>query len=141
MKKIGWLGVTSVTILALVAAGCGGGSSDTKTPATQSVGVALAEYSISPDTHRISAGKITFSVDNTGKQKHEFVVLRTDTHAGLLPKEKGEASEEGSIGEIGDLEPGQSKTITFDLAPGHYAFICNLPGHYTGGMHANFNVD
>ncbi len=26
------------------------------------------------------------------------------------------------------------------LKKGHYALICNLPGHYQGGMHADFTV-
>ena len=26
------------------------------------------------------------------------------------------------------------------LAPGHYVVICNLPGHYASGMHADLTV-
>ena len=56
--------------------------------------------------------------------------------AGLL---KGtEADEAGNVGEIGDLQPGQAKTLTLPLKPGHYALICNLPGHYKAGQHADF---
>jgi uncharacterized cupredoxin-like copper-binding protein len=26
------------------------------------------------------------------------------------------------------------------LKPGHYSLVCNLPGHYMAGMHADFTV-
>jgi uncharacterized cupredoxin-like copper-binding protein len=28
--------------------------------------------------------------------------------------------------------------LTIDLAAGHYAIVCNLPGHYAAGMHVDF---
>lgn len=31
------------------------------------------------------------------------------------------------------MEAGTTKTLTIDLAPGHYTFVCNLPGHYGQG--------
>jgi uncharacterized cupredoxin-like copper-binding protein len=30
--------------------------------------------------------------------------------------------------------------LTADLSPGHYALVCNLPGHYKAGMHVDFWV-
>ena len=45
-----------------------------------------------------------------------------------------------NVGETGDMEAGTTKTLTIDLAPGHYAFVCNLPGHYGQGMHTDFTV-
>ena len=44
------------------------------------------------------------------------------------------------VGETGDLAAGASKTITLKLAAGHYALICNLPGHYQAGQHTDFTV-
>jgi uncharacterized cupredoxin-like copper-binding protein len=71
---------------------------------------------------------------------HEFVVLKTTKAAGSLPFKGGRADEAGNVGETGDLAPGKSKTIALNLKPGHYALICNLPGHYRGGQHADLNV-
>ncbi len=34
----------------------------------------------------------------------------------------------------------QTKKLTLDLKPGHYAIICNLPGHYLGGMYTDLTV-
>jgi uncharacterized cupredoxin-like copper-binding protein len=28
--------------------------------------------------------------------------------------------------------------LTLDLKPGHYAVVCNLPGHYAAGMRQDF---
>ncbi|MGZ4189647.1 MAG: plastocyanin/azurin family copper-binding protein [Actinomycetota bacterium] len=38
------------------------------------------------------------------------------------------------------MEAGTSKTLTITLKPGHYALVCNLPGHYRMGMHQDFVV-
>ena len=47
----------------------------------------------------------------------------------------------GARAEIASLAAGASKTaIVKKLKPGHYAFVCALPGHYQLGMHADFTV-
>jgi uncharacterized cupredoxin-like copper-binding protein len=82
---------------------------------------------------------VRFTVRNSGAAKHEFVVLRTDKPAaGLLKGAK--ADETGNVGEIPDLPPGVSKSLSLTLKPGHYALICNLPGHYKAGQHADLTV-
>ena len=112
-------------------------------PAVPAVGhssrAVLKEFSIAPTPAKAAAGKISFSVANAGKIEHEFVVLRTNKSAGDLLKGK-EADEAGNVGEIGSVLPGQTKKLTLNLKAGHYALICNLPGHYTAGQHADFTV-
>jgi uncharacterized cupredoxin-like copper-binding protein len=103
------------------------------------VGVTLREYSIAPTSALGSAGRVTFAVRNRGTIPHEFVVIRTAKRAGDLLK-GNRADETGNVGETGDLQPGQAKTITLPLKPGHYALICNLPGHYRAGQHTDFDV-
>jgi len=110
--------------------------------ATSRVFVTLGEMYI----HTISvarAGTVTFTVKNVGSVTHELVVLRTDLAEGSLPanpEEAGKVSEDGSLGESGDLAPGASVDFTLTLTPGHYVLICNLAGHYAAGMHATLNV-
>jgi uncharacterized cupredoxin-like copper-binding protein len=41
-----------------------------------------------------------------------------------------EADETGAVDEIEDIAPGAAERLTLHLEPGHYALICNLPGHY-----------
>jgi uncharacterized cupredoxin-like copper-binding protein len=78
-------------------------------------------------------------VKNTGKAKHEFVVLRTLKPAGSLAQ-GGEANESGNVGEIGSVKPGELKKLTLTLKKGHYSLLCNLPGHYTSGQFVDFYV-
>jgi len=104
------------------------------------VSVSVNEFNVIPAVQGASAGKVTFSVKNTGKAEHEFVVLKTLRPAGSLSSHGGEASEAGNIGEIGSVKPGQQKKLTLTLKKGHYSILCNLPGHYAGGQFVDFYV-
>ena len=64
------------------------------------------------------------------------MVIRPGKDAGKLPVVNGEASEKGAKGEIEDIAPGTTKSLTLTLQKGHYALVCNLPGHYKAGMRA-----
>ena len=108
-------------------------------PAARSIAVNLKEFTVTPQPGAGRAGRVTFHVRNTGAVEHEFVVLRTRKPAGALRK-GSEADETGNVGEIGGLQPGSAKSLTLSLKPGHYALICNLPGHYLAGQHADFTV-
>jgi uncharacterized cupredoxin-like copper-binding protein len=103
------------------------------------VGVSVKEFSVNPSATQAPAGRVTFNVKNTGTIPHEMVVLRTDKPAGSLLK-GARADETGNLGETGDLAPGASKTVSVKLKAGHYALICNLPGHYSAGQHIDFTV-
>ena len=136
-----------------LAAGCGGSSSNTthtsstpptaaskqSKPASGTVKVDLNEWSVMPAARTVKAGKVTFDVINTGKVPHEMVVVRTAKPAADLAH-GGRATEKGSLGEVSGLKSGQKKTLTLKLKPGHYALICNEPGHYMSGMHTDLRV-
>ena len=130
---------TSVNISAPVT----NAASPTATPAAPAlphkVGVGLREFAVDTTASTAAAGRVTFNVRNTGKVTHEFVVLRTAKPAGALLK-GARADESGNVGETGDLKAGASKKLTLNLKPGHYALICNLPGHYKAGQHTDFTV-
>jgi uncharacterized cupredoxin-like copper-binding protein len=104
-----------------------------------SIGVTLNEFTVTPIPATAKAGSVTFSIRNAGNIKHEFVVIKTPKPAANLLK-GGEADETGNVGEVGDVPSGSSKTLRLKLAAGHYALICNLPGHYLSGQHADFTV-
>ncbi len=106
----------------------------------KAVSVNLNEFNVLPGVQGAPAGKVTFTVKNSGKIEHEFVVLRTLRSAGGLMDKSGEASEAGNVGEIGSVKPGQQKKLTLTLKKGHYSILCNLPGHYKGGQFADFYV-
>ncbi len=148
-----WLSLMSVAAL-LVASAC---SKSAPTPAAaggsrasagDDVAVTLQQWSITPSVTTVPAGSVTFDVSNSGTVPHEFVVMSTDTAAAdfTISSFEGESdrfnedTEGTNAGETGDMEPDASKTLTLDLAPGHYAFVCNLPAHYGLGMHVDFTV-
>jgi len=99
----------------------------------------LREYTVTPRPSEVAAGRVSFKVHNAGAINHEFVVLRTNKKASELLK-GNEADETGNVGEIGDIPPGQTKTLSLNLKAGHYALICNLTGHYKAGQHADLTV-
>jgi uncharacterized cupredoxin-like copper-binding protein len=138
--------MTRIPIVALCAAsialiaGCGGSAAKSTTTAANSpIKVDLSDFKIDPAATKLRAGKVTFDVTNTGKIAHEMVVVRTNKPAGDLAKGRG-ASEKGSIGEVSGLKTGDTKTLSLDLKPGHYALICNEPGHYKAGMFTDLTV-
>ena len=104
------------------------------------VNVSLVEFKLTPSAKRVAAGRIFFAVRDAGKIPHEFVVLRTKTPAGKLATKGSQAVETGKVGKTSSLNPGQAKTLTLTLKPGHYALICNLPGHYKAGQFADLTV-
>ena len=104
------------------------------------VAVSLKEFKVIPTAAQAPAGRVTFNVRNNGTVPHEMVVLRTDTGSGSLPVKGAKADETGNVGETGDLGPGAGKSVSLNLKPGHYAIICNLPGHYKAGQHTDFTV-
>jgi uncharacterized cupredoxin-like copper-binding protein len=87
----------------------------------------------------VAAGSVTFTVKNDGTIKHEMVVLKTDG-AALTINSDGKVSESTSVGEIGDIQPGKTESVTLDLKAGQYELICNIKDHYKMGMHAAFTV-
>jgi uncharacterized cupredoxin-like copper-binding protein len=131
-------GVAALGLLALVGAtGCGSSASGQSPPS--SVTTKLTELQISPSTTDVAAGRVRISATNGGKVPHELIVIRTDKPAAGLGS-GSRVSEAGSVGEVADVAPGKTKSTTLTLKPGHYVMICNLPGHYMGGMRADLTV-
>jgi len=110
-------------------------------PTTVTVDLAkTGPFSLEPSVTTVPAGKTTFNAINDGMMVHELVILQTDKTIQQLTKPDGRADEATNIKETGDIEAGKSKSISIDLKPGHYWLICNLPGHFAGGMYKEFIV-
>ena len=103
------------------------------------VAVQVDEFSVFPATQGAPAGKVRFVVTNIGRLEHEFVVIRTNKPAGNLLK-GNEADETGAVGELDGVKAGNARVLVITLRRGHYALICNLPGHYKTGQFADFYV-
>ena len=136
--------MASIMGLALVAAGCGGGGED--------VDVTLQEFAVGADPSSVSAGSVTFNIENIGPDDvHEFVVIRTDLDPTALPTDETGAVEETGEGmevvdEVEDIPVEDTPTLTVDLTAGSYALICNIydeaeqEAHYSEGMRTAFTV-
>lgn len=134
MRKLS-LGIGAVTVIAISIGALSAGAVTSK----PLVAVQVDEFSVFPGTQGAPKGKVRFVVTNIGKVEHEFVVLKTNKPAGNLLK-GNEADETGAVGEIGGVPPGQARTLNLRLSRGHYALICNLPGHYKTGQFSDFYV-
>jgi uncharacterized cupredoxin-like copper-binding protein len=136
--------VPAAIAIAFTLGSCGGGGG--------TVNVTLQEFSVGTDPTTIEAGEVDFEATNKGPDDtHEFVVFKTDLGPADLPTdENGAVVEDGEgielIGEIEDVEVGDTKSVTLDLEAGNYVFICNVwdeaeqEAHYQEGMRTSFTV-
>ncbi len=97
-------------------------------------------FSLKASRSVVPTGRVTFKIANAGTITHEVAVIRTSYRADSLPGPRTKVSESGNVGESGEVAGRGSKTFTVTLKRGHYALICNLTGHYTGGMHIDLTV-
>ncbi len=116
---------------------------------------APSEFAMVPEVPEVAAGRVTLDVVNEGSIEHEVVLIKTSRDSGELPTDaSGAALEDGAVVPHGGddeqaegdhhagvhFATGTSGKMTVDLKPGNYAVVCNLPGHYEAGMHANLKV-
>jgi uncharacterized cupredoxin-like copper-binding protein len=145
----------SVAVGGFVALACACGGSTAAQPGEpanpavvgQAVGVTLDEFKVQFDTNSVPAGKVTFEITNTGHEKHELVILRTDLNVNAIPEnssEKNKLTENGTgvvhVTEYDGVDPGKEHNLVADLPAGHYLLLCNYPGHAHAGMAAFFTV-
>jgi uncharacterized cupredoxin-like copper-binding protein len=107
--------------------------------------MAMATMGIDAKPDTAKAGEVTFKATNTSKDTvHEMVVAPVKDPNKPLPyiksKEKVDEDAAGHLGEVAELEPGQSGALTLTMKPGTYILYCNIPGHYMAGMWTLFTV-
>ena len=75
---------------------------------------------------------------------HEMIVIQLAKPGEPLPynadEQRVDEEAAGDKGEVSELDPGQSGTLTLNLQPGPYLLICNVKGHYEAGMWTEFTV-
>lgn len=109
-----------------------------------STGPAIKKMEIILDRHVVKAGSVKLEAVNLSKTLvHEVLVLH-DPGKKPLPYDAKNAtvneSKVHSLGEVGDLPPGHSGTLTLNLKPGKYLLFCNESGHYADGMRTELTV-
>jgi uncharacterized cupredoxin-like copper-binding protein len=143
-----WIGAAAIVLAlaSLVVPFAAGRRREQPSRSGTAVGVFLDDFHVHRATATASPGMVRFQLINNGPSTHEFIVVRTDRASAQLPLQRDglTVDEEGPgvehVDEVEGLDIGDRRTLTLDLAPGHYVLFCNMEGHYLGGMHAAFTV-
>src|SRR5436190_22153652 len=128
-------------VLVVAATACSSGNSS-RSSETRVVQVTERDFRISAP-QRIKAGTVQLSVHNRGPDAHELILIRADGPLPMRPDGTTvdeEAVEASTAGALEPEEPNSFSLLTVHLTPGHYEFICNMAGHYLGGMRAELIV-
>jgi uncharacterized cupredoxin-like copper-binding protein len=136
MRMVWWAGLL-LGAVALAATACSSsGQSTTSSSASSTtpgstvaagsgtkVTVGETEYKLALSTDSFTAGPYTFTAVNNGKIVHALEIDGPGVHA-----------------VTGDIEPGQSASVSVQLEPGKYDVFCPIPGHKALGMNAEITV-
>ena len=135
-----WILIPPLLILSIILVACGddGGQRDNRKP-TQSapvgevnqnngnagatVNVVATEFKLTLDKTEAQAGTITFTLTNNGHVPHDFTII-----------------VDGREHNTALLQPGERGSVTVDLQPGSYHYICSIEGHDMLGMEGDFII-
>jgi uncharacterized cupredoxin-like copper-binding protein len=92
----------------------------------------------------VNAGDVLFKVKNTSAEMtHQILVFPyVDGKPYAYNPDFLQIDEKTAqkLGEVSETEPGKSGELKLTLAPGKYALLCNIPGHFANGMWAVLTV-
>jgi plastocyanin len=113
-----------VIAVALLLAGCGGGSASGQ-PAG-SIKVTLTEFKFDPSTISAPSGKVVFYLVNGGTTSHDMII-----------RDSSNNRVDGS-----DLiSAGDTFIFTVNSIPaGTYTYFCDQPGHEASGMKGTLTI-
>jgi uncharacterized cupredoxin-like copper-binding protein len=113
------------------------------TSSRPTVKITERDFSISAPKH-VRAGDVMFTVTNAGPDTHELIVVRSNGRPlplrtdGLTIDET--RVERRTVGALDGAGPHTTRTLHVHLAPGRYVLLCNMAGHFLGGMHRQLVV-
>jgi uncharacterized cupredoxin-like copper-binding protein len=132
-------GLAGACLASLLFAGC----SHSASPDRATVRVTERDFRISAPA-RVAAGDVRITVHNAGPDDHEFIVVQR--HGGEPPLRGDgltvdeDALQKSEVATVEPAPPGHTTTLRLHLRPGRYELLCNMSGHYLGGMHAHLTV-
>jgi uncharacterized cupredoxin-like copper-binding protein len=125
--------------VAVPIAGCGGGDDDESTGAetggaatgaaatgsSETVDLTAVDYKFNPSDPTLKQGDVTFSLTNDGQTGHSLEIEDVNGQDQELE---------------GEVQPGDSNTLTVNLPPGKYEFYCPVDDHKEKGMEGEITV-
>jgi uncharacterized cupredoxin-like copper-binding protein len=125
-------GAAALAISAAFLTACGGNdSADTQASTNsgsssggQTVTATEADFSISLDKDKLTAGTYDIDVVNDGHATHDLVVEKDGK----------------DVGKTDAIGPGKSTTLTVTLESGDYVFYCSIGNHREMGMETTVSV-
>jgi uncharacterized cupredoxin-like copper-binding protein len=140
-RNVIWFSLVGIVMVIALAACSSASASANGT--TINVTETSYKFELSPSTAK--AGTVMFHItDKAPDLAHDFVIIQTDTPAGKLPIASSGLVDEAKAGKVLETvktESGASQDLKVNLAAGHYAIICDLPGHYQLGMYADLTIN
>jgi len=117
------------------------------------IDVSGKDYAFTGIPKKVEAGPVSFEFTNTGKEPHEFLLLRVNDGVKESVKDIVGLPEDqagSKVTQVGGTfaPPGQGDYSVFNLEKGRYGVACYVPvgggdegpPHVTKGMHAEFEV-
>jgi len=84
------------------------------------IGVTAKEMHFTPSALRVKPGRHVIIVHNSGKLTHTFSL--------------------NALGSEVTIHPGKTRTLSVDLEPGTYRYVCRILDHEGLGMHGVLRV-
>jgi uncharacterized cupredoxin-like copper-binding protein len=105
------------------------------------------DFHLAASVKQVAAGPVRISVHNRGPDDHELIIIRQPAgHARLPMRTDGVTLDEDKLAPVtvgSGLPPGRPggvRYLSVRLTPGRYMVLCNMAGHYLGGMHTELRV-
>ena len=101
--------------------------------------MSMAGMAINISRKSVPRGNVTFNVTNLASNYvHEVIIAAVTDENQLLTYDatKNKVDEETikTLGQVAEIDPSKSASLTLNLKPGKYVLYCNLPGHFMAGM-------
>jgi uncharacterized cupredoxin-like copper-binding protein len=96
-----------------------GSSSACPSPQSTTISVNEFDFGFTLSRASVPCGAVTFNMTNTGTASHDFVIAGNSSTT---------------------IRTGQSTTMTADLGPGTYRYVCDVNGHDALGMLGTLTV-
>lgn len=121
------------------------GGSDAAPVVSNKITGNVEEWKVNVSAQTAEAGDVEFAIANFGTIQHEFLVTKTSYEPGMIPVgSEGKFDEEDKgvsvVDEISEWPVNEAKVLSVKLEVGTYELLCNIPGHYTAGMHTSLTV-